>query len=83
MFSLRGRVADRVRQWVIGRAAAVTVVSAAMRQMLLGAGVDASKVSVQSMGVDLLNRFTPANVPRSADEILFVGRLVEKRDCVI
>jgi glycosyltransferase involved in cell wall biosynthesis len=79
LFSLRGRIAELVRRWVIGRAAAVTVVSTAMREMLLRTGVDPAKVSVQSMGVDLTERFTPTDLPRSRDEILFVGRLVEKK----
>ena len=43
-------------------------------------GVPADKISVQPMGVDLENRFTPdESVTRSNSELLFVGRLVEKK----
>src|SRR5690606_7682963 len=43
-------------------------------------GADASTISVAPMGVDLGNRFTPSTlVQRSSHEILFVGRLVEKK----
>lgn len=79
LFSLRGFLADRARHWVTGRASAITVVGSAMQQQLLRTGVDPAKVSVQPMGVDLQERFTPADVPRSPDELLFVGRLVEKK----
>ena len=43
-------------------------------------GVRADKISVQTMGVDLENRFAPdERVTRSNSEMLLVGRLVEKK----
>jgi glycosyltransferase involved in cell wall biosynthesis len=80
LFALRGRLFARVRAWVVGQAGAVTVVSDAMRKSLERAGVDTSRVSVQPMGVDLRDRFRPdSDTQRSDREILFVGRLVEKK----
>ena len=80
LFALRGRWFDSVRRFVIGRAAATTVVSNAMRDELARLGVDPGRIQVQPMGVDLTGRFTPhLSEPRSSREILFVGRLVEKK----
>jgi glycosyltransferase involved in cell wall biosynthesis len=80
LFALRGRLFGAIRKFVVRRADAVTVVSKAMRDSLEEADVDVHAVSVQPMGIDLRNRFRadPA-LPRSKNEILFVGRLVEKK----
>lgn len=78
LYSLRARPMQILKRWVVSEAAAVTVVSTAMREELLRIGADVGKASVQPMGVDLATRFTPdRGVPRSNDEILFVGRLVK------
>lgn len=80
LFALRGRWFDSLKRFVVERAAAVTVVSHAMRAELARIGADADKVSVLPMGVDLTGRFTPdTSVARSPQEVLFVGRLVEKK----
>lgn len=80
LYALKGPWLDRLKVFVARHAAAVTVVSGAMRERLVALGVPASKVSVQPMGVDLEDRFTPSSsVTRSRSEILFVGRLVEKK----
>ncbi|WP_254427298.1 glycosyltransferase [Rhodanobacter sp. C01] len=80
LFALRGRCLNALKRLVVRRAAAVTVVSEAMRRELARIGADASKVNIQPMGVDLEGLFTPSSaVQRSHDEILFVGRLVEKK----
>jgi glycosyltransferase involved in cell wall biosynthesis len=80
LFALRGRLLQAFKRFVCARAAAATVVSRAMREELTRIGVDPANVSVQPMGVDLQYRFTPdSRVPRSHSEILFVGRLVEKK----
>jgi glycosyltransferase involved in cell wall biosynthesis len=51
-----------------------------MLQELQLQGIDSGNQCVEPMGVDLENRFTPDDrVPRSDKEILFVGRLVEKK----
>jgi glycosyltransferase involved in cell wall biosynthesis len=80
MFALRGGGWDRAKRWVVSQAAAVTVVSATMCDELRHIGANVDKLVVQSMGVDLIERFTPdATQVRSAGDILFVGRLVEKK----
>jgi glycosyltransferase involved in cell wall biosynthesis len=80
LFSLRTAALQRLKRWVVGKARAVTVVSESMREELHRIGADTSHVTVQPMGVDLSSRFTPDDaVPRQESEILFVGRLVEKK----
>lgn len=80
LFALRARPLTALKRFVARRAAALTVVSRAMTDELARIGVPLNKVSVQPMGVDLRQRFAPTpDLPRSPDEILFVGRLVEKK----
>jgi len=80
LFALRAWPLPALKRFVAWRAAALTVVSKAMKDELERLGVPAEKVSVQPMGVDLENRFTPdKTVTRSNSELLFVGRLVEKK----
>lgn len=82
LFALRGKGFDRLRRWVVGRAAAVTVVSRAMRQQVLAESPQAT-VQVAPMGVEARQRFIPAaEVVRSPAELLFVGRLVEKKGLI-
>ena len=80
LFALRARPLTVLKRFVARRSAALTVVSQAMTDELARIGASPHKVSVQPMGVDLTHRFTPTpDLPRSRDEILFVGRLVEKK----
>lgn len=80
LYTLRGRVLNWLRRFVIRKAACATVVSTAMKDALEVMGADIRKIHVQSMGVDLSGRFViDSSVKRSSDEILFVGRLVEKK----
>ena len=80
LFALKGRMLQWLKRLVIRRSCAVTVVSEAMRQRVREIAPDAARVRVQPMGVDLRHRFVPdpATV-RARDELLFVGRLVEKK----
>ena len=80
LFALKGRMLEWLKRLVIGRSCAVTVVSEAMQQPVREIAPDAIRVRVQPMGVDLQYRFVPdpATV-RARDELLFVGRLVEKK----
>ena len=80
LYALRGRFMNALKRFVLRRARAATVVSAAMLDALRTIGADVSKATVQPMGVDLRGRFclNPA-VQRTKHEILFVGRLVEKK----
>lgn len=78
LFALRGIIFQRMKRWVMSRSQALTVVSRAMQETVVGMGVNPHKVLVISMGVDLKHRFTPdPTVERSTTELLFVGRLVD------
>ena len=79
LFALRGGLATLVKAWVVRRAAMLTVVSGAMQAEALRLGVRADKVRVMPMGVDATDRFTPSAEPRDRMQVLFVGRLVEKK----
>lgn len=80
LYALKGRALDGLKALVARRAAAVTVVSTAMRQRFRALNVDDGKCFVLPMGVDLSGRFKPDPfVSRSDREVLFVGRLVEKK----
>jgi len=78
LFALRGKIFQCLKRWIINRSQMLTVVSRAMRDTIIDMGINASKIEVISMGVDLRNIFVPGNESRrSNNEILFVGRLVE------
>ncbi|MGN6113734.1 MAG: glycosyltransferase [Luteimonas sp.] len=80
LYSLRAPLLAALKRFVARRAAAVTVVSAAMREELRRLDADDAKVGVLPMGADLVGRFTPdAAVARSGDELLFVGRITETK----
>lgn len=80
LFALRGAAWRWLKRFVVRRAAAVTVVSSAMLEEVRRLGVDPAKLSVQSMGVDLQARFrADPGVVREPRQLLFVGRLVEKK----
>lgn len=80
LFALSARPLKALKRFVFREAAAVTVVSGAMREELRQLGCPLDKVIVRPMGVDLVRRFTPdPTVERSRVEVLFVGRLVEKK----
>ncbi|MDR6453092.1 glycosyltransferase [Variovorax paradoxus] len=80
LYALRGRLMNFLKCFVAKRANAITVVSDVMQSDITHLEVDANKITVQPMGIDLDNRFTPDSATeRSSDEILFVGRLVEKK----
>ena len=80
LFALRGRLASRLKARVLQGAAALTVVSVVMKTHALRLGAEPGKVRVMPMGVDARERFFPdGSVERAACEVLFVGRLVEKK----
>lgn len=80
LFALRGALLTAVKRFVLSHAAAATVVSEAMREAVSELGADLSKIRTISMGVDMTHRFVPEiNGVRSDSELLFVGRLVEKK----
>jgi glycosyltransferase involved in cell wall biosynthesis len=79
LFGLQGKLFKKLKQWVLKRSTALTVVSQAMRQTALSLGAEANKIEVISMGVDLKNQFIPTLTTKNANTLLFVGRLVEKK----
>lgn len=74
--AIRGAWMDFVKRWVVRFAVVVTTVSDALREALVKLGGRDIDARVRPMGVDLTERFVPADVPRDHREILFVGRLV-------
>ena len=80
LFALRGKGLNALKRFVARKATTVTVVSEAMRNEVAHIGSNVGNVEVQPMGVDLTIRFIPGSATkRSYGEILFVGRLVEKK----
>lgn len=80
LHALNSRFMDRLKGFVIGRASAITIVSKAMHVKLQALGANRAQISVMPMGVEMRRNFTvDASVQRSEREILFVGRLVEKK----
>ncbi|MRR16561.1 MAG: glycosyltransferase family 4 protein, partial [Deltaproteobacteria bacterium] len=78
LFALRGTFFHHMKRWVMNRSLALTVVSRAMKEVVVDMGVAAEKVQVISMGVDLKNLFTPdPEAVRHEHHLFFVGRLVE------
>lgn len=80
LFALRGRLPMWIKRFTIRRMQATSVVSSAMLEPMLALGAHADALTVAPMGVDLQHRFTPdLQSPRSRNQLLFVGRLVEKK----
>jgi glycosyltransferase involved in cell wall biosynthesis len=80
LFALRAGPLRQLKRWVVRRAKVVTVVSHAMASEARELGLAGDKLRVEPMGVDMESRFRPdAGTPRSNRELLFVGRLVEKK----
>ncbi|WP_448098465.1 glycosyltransferase [Luteibacter yeojuensis] len=79
LFALRGRVPMALKRFVLARSQATTVVSHAMQDDAASL-LNGRKAIVSPMGVDLHERFVPGDgVSREPGQILFVGRLVEKK----
>ena len=84
LFGMNDPLSRLLKRWTVKRADAVAVVSTAMAGKLdaLG-GSGASDVPVMPMGADLSGRFVPdPDVKRKRAQLLFVGRLVEKKGLV-
>lgn len=79
LFALRGQLPMAMKRFVLSRSQAMTVVSHAMQDEAASLLGD-RKAVVSPMGVDLRERFVPDDsVSREPGQILFVGRLVEKK----
>ena len=82
LFAMHGWLFARMRAHVLARAVAVTVVSHAMRERVERQHPYVS-AAVMPMGIDFTALFTPdERVERSPTDILFVGRLVEKKGVI-
>lgn len=80
LYGLRGPLFEPLKRLAIRRAAALTVVSRPMVDEAARLGADPARVHVLPMGVDFDGLFTPGPATaRRRGEILFVGRLVEKK----
>ena len=79
MYGLRGRFFDDLRRFVIRRSTGITVVSRAMGDAALSLGARGEDIQVIPMGVDLREAFSPLKTSRRDTQLLFVGRLVEKK----
>ncbi|WP_426285279.1 glycosyltransferase [Luteibacter sp. E-22] len=79
LFALHGRLPMALKRFVLARCQATTVVSHAMQDEAESL-LNGRKAIVSPMGVDLHERFVPGDgVSREPGQILFVGRLVEKK----
>ncbi|RRN58791.1 glycosyltransferase family 4 protein [Pseudoxanthomonas sp. SGNA-20] len=79
LYALGGWLPRKLKQWTLRRCTRATVVSTAMLEPLHSLGMAPAHTSVAPMGVDC-RRFAPhPGTPRSPRELLFVGRLVEKK----
>ena len=79
LFGLQGRSAVALKRWALARCDAITVVS---RAMVPPARALAPRLEpgVIPMGTDLTERFVPdPDSTRAPNQLLFVGRLVEKK----
>lgn len=80
MYCFDSYLMRKLKVYIFNRCKKITVVSSIMKKDLISWGVDESKISVISMGVDLQNTFYPDNsIPRKKKTVLFVGRLVPKK----
>lgn len=82
LFALRARPLVWLKRHIALKAKAVTVVSEVMKEELIRIGVPEERIKVRSMGVDLLERFSPVDVKgidHCSRQVLFVGRMVEKK----
>ncbi len=79
LFSLQGGFLQFLKKYAFRHADHVTVVSTAMHENLQAMYCDPANITVQPMGVDLAERFTPAAASGKTRDLVFVGRLVEKK----
>ncbi|MEO3938068.1 glycosyltransferase [Dermatophilaceae bacterium Soc4.6] len=80
LYGLRDPVSTALKRLVVRRAAAVTAMNEDMRAQLVGLGAAPADAHVMPMGADLSTiRAEAAEVARVPGQVLFVGRLVEKK----
>lgn len=80
LYTFNNKVFKHIKQLVLVKAQLITVVSQAMKDYLISEKVFKEKLEVLPMGVDTDRQFTPQpKIYRNKDQILFVGRIVEKK----
>ncbi len=80
MFSLKGKLLTRLKQWATSRADQLTVVSSTMKTKAINLQLkEETRVTVIPMGIDSHNTFIPPPPGTQRRGLLFVGRLVEKK----
>lgn len=79
LFGFRGSIFTSIKRWVASRAAAMSVVSAAMGEEALRLALPVARIETIPMGVDVARFGADDTMPRSTTELLFVGRLVPKK----
>jgi len=79
LFSLQGGLLQSLKRFTFRNSDHTTVVSTAMRDRLVAMGCKTDNVSIQPMGVDLNRQFIPDTDTIKTRDIIYVGRLVEKK----
>ena len=79
LFALQGKLFNSLKLFVAKKASKLSVVSKVMATELIKMGVNEDKITIMPMGVNMAHFCLNSDVTRSKYEILFVGRLVEKK----
>ena len=79
LFALNDSLMSKTKKWVLEGADHISVVSHAMKSKCESMSVDANKISVLPMGVNLSDRFVPGLKTNNREALVYVGRLVEKK----
>lgn len=79
VYGLNGSLAQNLKRYVLGRSDCITVVSRAMLETLTNRFGSDARYCVLPMGVDTRGRFTPGLTPPPPHNLLFVGRLEDKK----
>lgn len=83
LFSLQGGFLQFLKRFTLRHSDHVTVVSRAMSDRLVSMDVSTGNISIQPMGVDLTTQFVPDRNTVKTRDIIYVGRLVEKKGVTI
>jgi glycosyltransferase involved in cell wall biosynthesis len=79
VYGLKGRLFKKIKQFVFKNIDVCTVVSNALRKEVLRLAEGTLPIHVMPMGVNLTDVFTQSQNPPRRNQLLFVGRLVEKK----
>jgi glycosyltransferase involved in cell wall biosynthesis len=80
LYTFNSKIFKKIKQYILSRTDTLAVVSPAMKDYLNNGPTIVDKIRVLPMGVDTDEQFTPRPaIIRGKDQVLFVGRLVEKK----